>query len=361
MARVFNFGAGPAALPDAVLEQVRTELTDCRGTGMSVMEMAHRDRDFRAIAEEAEASLRELMAIPANYKVLFLQGGAQAQFAMVPLNLLGDKNEANYVNTGHWSRRAIAEAGRFCRVNIAASSEASNFRTVPDQDEWNLSVDAAYVHYTPNETIGGLEFHWIPDTGDMPLVADMSSTILSHPIDVARFGLIYACAQKNLGPAGLTVVIVRDDLLGRAQSSVPSVFNYMLQAEEGSMYNTPSTFAWYVAGLVFDWVKRQGGLVRMAEVNKRKADKLYRCIDASRGFYRNPVDPAYRSWMNVPFAVADGGLDDIFLREAWAAGLAQLKGHRTVGVMRASIYNAMSEEGVDILVQFMQEFREKNG
>ncbi len=345
MRRVFNFGAGPAVLPEEVLEQARDELIDLRGTGMSVMEMSHRDPGFTAIAHQAESDLRELMNIPPNYKVLFLQGGAQAQFALVPLNLLGKKTRADYINTGHWSKRAIAEAKRFCTVNIAASSESNNFTTVPAQDEWSLSAGAAYVHYTPNETIGGLEFPWVPETGDVPLVADMSSTILSRPLDVSHFGVIYAGAQKNLGPAGLTVVIVREDLLSYARPEVPSVFNYRLQADEGSMYNTPPTFAWYLAGLVFNWLKRTGGLMRMAEINRRKADKLYACIDGSGGFYRNPVDPKCRSWMNVPFSIADGSLDQAFLQEARVAGLVQLKGHRSVGGMRASIYNAMPEEG----------------
>lgn len=359
MARVFNFGAGPATLPYEVLEQVRAELTDLRGTGMSVMEMSHRDKDFKPIAQQAEADLRELMAIPSNYKILFLQGGAQAQFALVPLNLLGANTNADYVNTGHWSKRAIAEGARYCTVNVAASSEASGFTTVPPQCEWTLSEKAAYVHYTPNETIGGVEFSWIPDTGDIPLVADMTSTILSRPIDVSRFGVIYAAAQKNIGPAGLTVVIIRENLLGRARAEVPGVFNYRLQAEDSSMFNTPATFAWYVAGLVLAWLKARGGLAVVAEANKRKADKVYTCIDNSGGFYSNPVDRNCRSMTNIPFTLADETLDATFLGMAKAAGLVQLKGHRSVGGMRASIYNAMPEEGVDALVQFMQEFSEK--
>jgi phosphoserine aminotransferase len=348
-------------LPEEVLAQVRDELIDLHGTGMSVMEMSHRGKDYMAIAQQAEADLRELLSIPASYKVLFLQGGAQGQFAAVPLNLLGGKADADYVNTGHWSKRAIAEAGRYCAVNVAATSEANKFSTVPPQSEWTLSPDAAYVHYTPNETIGGVEFHWVPETGETPLVADMSSTILSRPIDVSRFGVIYAGAQKNIGPAGVTAVIVREDLLDRARSDVPSILNYRLQAEQGSMFNTPCTFSWYVAGLVFDWLKRKGGLATMGEINKRKANKLYACIDNSGGFYSNPVDPACRSWMNVPFGLADGRLDGVFLEETQAAGLMQLKGHRSVGGMRASIYNAMPEEGVDTLVQFMQQFAQTNG
>lgn len=361
MTRAFNFGAGPAVLPVEVLAQVRDELVDLHGSGMSVMEMSHRGKDFMAIAQQSEADLRELLSIPPNYKVLFLQGGAQGQFAAVPLNLLGDKRRADYINTGHWSKRAIAEAERFCKVNVAASSEASRFTTVPPRGEWSLSANAAYVHYTPNETIGGVEFHWIPDVGETPLVADMSSTILSRPLDVRRFGVIYAGAQKNVGPSGVTVVIVREDLLDRARADTPSVFNYRVQAEQASMLNTPCTFAWYVAGLVLDWLKRKGGLVAMAGINKRKADKLYSCIDGSGGFYSNPVDPPCRSWMNVPFTLVDSRLDETFLKEAQAANLLQLKGHRAVGGMRASIYNAMPEEGVDTLVQFMQQFAQKNG
>ena len=361
MTRAFNFGAGPGMLPVEVLAQVRDELIDLHGSGMSVMEMSHRGKDFMAIAQQSEADLRELLSIPAHYKVLFLQGGAQGQFAAVPLNLLGDKRRADYINTGHWSKRAIAEGERFCKVNLAASSEVSRFTTVPPQREWSLSTDAAYVHYTPNETIGGVEFHWVPDVGDIPLVADMSSTLLSRPLDVRRFGVIYAGAQKNIGPSGITVVIVREDLLDRARTDTPSIFNYRLQAEQGSMFNTPCTFAWYVAGLVLDWLKRKGGLATMGEINKRKADKLYGCIDGSGGFYTNPVDLACRSWMNVPFTLADSRLDEVFLKEAQAAALLQLKGHRAVGGMRASIYNAMPEEGVDTLVQFMQQFAQKNG
>jgi phosphoserine aminotransferase len=349
-------------LPVEVLAQVRDELIDLHGSGMSVMEMSHRGKDFMAIAQQSEADLRELLSIPANYKVLFLQDGAQGQFAAVPLNLLGDKRRADYINTGHWSKRAITEAERFCNVNIAASSEGSRFTTIPPQREWSLSTDAgAYVHYTPNETIGGVEFHWIPDVGDVPLVADMSSTILSGPLDVKRFGVIYAGAQKNIGPSGITVVVVREDLLDRARADTPSILNYRLQAEQGSMFNTPCTFAWYVAGLVLDWLKRKGGLAAMGEINRRKADKLYGCIDGSGGFYTNPVDPPCRSWMNVPFTLADSRLDEVFLKEAQAASLLQLKGHRAVGGMRASIYNAMPEEGVDTLVQFMQQFAQKNG
>ncbi len=357
MSRVFNFSAGPAMVPEEVLRQAREELEDWHGSGMSVMEMSHRGKEFMSIAQQAEADLREIMAIPDDYRVLFLQGGASSQFAMVPINLLGDKRRADYVVTGSWSQKAVAEAKRFCQVNIAASSEDSGFTSVPQQAGWNLSDDAAYVHYTPNETIQGVEFGWIPEV-DVPLVADMSSTILSRPIDVSRFGVIYAGAQKNIGPAGLTVVIVREDLIGRAMSQMPAMFDYKIHADAGSMYNTPPTYAWYMAGLVFAWIKRRGGLQAMAEINRRKAEKLYAAIDAS-DFYSNPVDASCRSWMNVPFTLADPALDDAFLAQAKAAGLLTLKGHRSVGGMRASIYNAMPEEGVDALIDFMADFERR--
>ena len=361
MTRLFNFGAGPAVLPLAVLERAREELVDWHGSGMSVMEMSHRGKEFMGIAEKAERDLRDLLAIPAEYKVLFLQGGASAQFAMVPMNLLRGKSTADYINTGEWSKKAIKEAGKFCRVNVAASSEASKFTTVPARGEWRLDPDAAYVHYTPNETIGGVEFHDVPDVGQAVLVADMSSTILSRPIDVRRFGLIYAGAQKNIGPAGLTIVIVREDLLGQTLAGTPTMFDYKIQADNGSMYNTPPVYAWYVAGLVFEWLKDLGGLRAIAEINLRKAEKLYACIDSSDGFYRNPVERKCRSWMNVPFTLLDPALDDAFLKGAKAAGLLQLKGHRSVGGMRASIYNAMPEDGIDALIHYMREFRNKQG
>jgi phosphoserine aminotransferase len=347
-------------LPEEVLQQAREEMLEWQGSGMAVMEMSHRGKEFMSIAAQAEADLRELLAIPANYKVLFLQGGASSQFAMVPLNLLQGKSGADYINTGMWSKKAIAEAKRFCEVNVAASSEETKYTTIPPQAEWRLNADAAYVHYTPNETIGGVEFHWVPDTGDVPLVADMSSTLLSRPIDVSKFGVIYAGAQKNIGPAGLTLVIVREDLLGKAQANTPAMFDYKIHADADSMYNTPPTYAWYLAGLVFQLLKRNGGLQAMAEINKRKADKLYAAIDDS-GFYRNPVEKSSRSWMNVPFTLADANLDKTFLAEAAQAGLKTLGGHRSVGGMRASIYNAMPEAGVDALVAFMQDFAKRNG
>jgi len=360
MARVFNFSAGPAVLPEAVLQKAREDMLDWHGSGMSVMEMSHRDKEFMSIAQGAEKSLRELMNIPANYKVLFLQGGASAQFAMVPMNLLRGKNTADYVNTGEWSKKAISEAKRYCTVNVAGTSEASKFTTVPQQGELKLNKDAAFVHYTPNETIGGVEFNYLPDTGGVPLVADLSSTILSRPVDVSKFAVIYAGAQKNIGPAGLTVVIVRDDLIGQTLAGTPTMFDYKTHADNESMYNTPPTFGWYLAGLVFDWVKQQGGLSKMAEINKRKAMKLYNYVDES-GFYKNPVDPKCRSWMNVPFTLKDAALDEPFLKEAKAAGLVSLKGHRSVGGMRASIYNAMPEAGIDALVALMADFAKRKG
>ncbi len=360
MTKIYNFSAGPAVLPAAVLEQARDEMTDWHGSGMSVMEMSHRSKQFMSIAEQAEVTLRELMKIPDNYKVLFLQGGASSQFSMVPVNLLRGAGKADYINTGAWSKKAIAEGKRYCAVNVAASSEAEKFTTIPDPADWKLDADAAYVHYTPNETIGGVEFHWIPDVGDVPLVADMSSTILSRPIDVSRYAVIYAGAQKNIGPAGLTVVIVRDDLIGQPVDGQPVMSDYATQASTGSMYNTPPTYGWYLAGLVFDRLKQQGGLEAIARINHAKADKLYRAIDSS-DFYSNPVDPNCRSWMNVPFALADAELDKTFLEEAAQAGLVTLKGHRSVGGMRASIYNAMPEEGVAALVDFMADFEKRRG
>jgi phosphoserine aminotransferase len=360
MTRVFNFSAGPAALPTEVLEQAQSEMLDWNGCGMSVMEMSHRGKEFMSIAEQAETDLRTLMSIPDNYKVLFLQGGASAQFAMAPMNLLRGKTTADYINTGAWSKKAIAEGKRYADVNVAASSEASKFTTVPAQDSWDLNADAAYVHYTPNETIGGVEFHWIPETGNVPLVADMSSTILSRPVDVSRYGVIYAGAQKNIGPAGLTLVIVREDLMGEELSGTPTMFSYQTHADAGSMYNTPPTYGWYLAGLVFKWLLDKGGLDGMAQINQRKADKLYAAIDGS-DFYANPVDPECRSWMNVPFTLADPDLDPVFLAEAKEQCMVTLKGHRSVGGMRASIYNAMPEAGVDALIAFMSEFEKSHG
>ena len=359
MSRVYNFSAGPAMLPEAVLQRAEKEFIDWNNSGMNVMEMSHRGKEFMSIAAQAEADLRHVMNIPDNYKVLFLQGGASAQFTAIPMNLLRGKTTADYFNTGQWSKKAIAEAKRYCDVNIVASSEADNFSTVPDKSTWNLNPDAAYVHYTANETIGGVEFDHIPDTGDVPLVVDLSSTILSRPIDVSRFALIYAGAQKNIGPAGLTLVIVRDDMIGETLPGTPITFDYKVQADNDSMYNTPPTYALYMAGLGFQWLKELGGLAAMGEINQRKAEKLYAAIDNS-GFYQNPVTKQYRSWMNIPFTLNNAELDADFLAAAKAAGLVTLKGHRSVGGMRASIYNAMPEEGVDALISFMQEFAQQH-
>jgi phosphoserine aminotransferase len=359
MSRVFNFSAGPAALPAEVLEQLRDEMLDWRGQGMSVMEMSHRGKAFVSIAEQAEADLRELLAVPSGYKVLFLQGGATGQFAAIPLNLTRPDSVADYVNTGAWSKKAIAEAKRYCKVNVAADA-GGKYTSVPEPGSWKTTPGAAYLHYTPNETIGGVEFPFVPESGDVPLVADMSSTILSRPVDVRRFGVIYAGAQKNIGPAGLVVVIVRDDLLGRARGDVPTVFDWNAMAADGSMLNTPATYSWYVAGAVFQWIKRQGGLVAMERLNRAKAEALYAAIDGS-GYYRNPVAKECRSWMNVPFTLPDPDLDKPFLEGAKAAGLVALAGHRSVGGMRASIYNAMPMAGVEALVEYMREFQSRHG
>jgi phosphoserine aminotransferase len=347
-------------LPESVLQQAREEMLDWRGTGMSVMEMSHRSDEFVEIAETAEQDLRELAGISDDYAVLFMQGGASSQFSAIPLNLLGDKSSADYVNTGIWSKKAIAEAKRFGDVQVVASAEASGFASIPDVADWQTSPDAAYLHYTPNETIGGLEFDFIPDTGSVPLVADMSSTMLSRPMDFSRFGLIYAGAQKNIGPSGLVVVIVRKDLLGKARKEAPTMLNYQVIADNGSMYNTPATYSWYLAGLVFKWLKAQGGVEAMGRINERKARKLYDFIDTS-DFYANPIEPRFRSWMNVPFTLADDALNGDFLKGADARGLLNLKGHRSVGGMRASIYNAMPEAGVDALIHYMAEFAKERG
>lgn len=359
MARVYNFCAGPAAIPEAVLSQAKDELLDWRGRGLSVMEMSHRSEEMVSIASEAEADLRELMGIGDDYAVLFLQGGASSQFSAVPLNLCEEGATVDYVNTGQWSKKAIKEAKRYANVNVVASSEADNFASIPAFDSWQLSDNAAYLHYTPNETIGGVEFFWTPEV-QVPLVADMSSTILSRPIDVNQFGVIYAGAQKNIGPAGLTIVIVRKDLLGKSRAITPTMLDYQTAADNDSMYNTPPTLAWYLSGLVFKWLKAQGGLEAMEAVNRRKAEKLYGYIDGS-GFYSNPVEVASRSLMNVPFVLADSGLDKAFLAGADDAGLLNLKGHRSVGGMRASIYNAVPEAAVDALIDYMKDFARENG
>ncbi len=360
MSRVFNFSPGPAMLPTEVIQQAQQEMLDWHGSGMSVMEMSHRGKEFMDIASTAEADLRELLNIPANYKVLFLQGGASTQFAMVPLNLMGRTGKADYANTGSWSKKAITEGKKFGDVNICASSEDNGFNSVPAFSDWALSTDASYVHITPNETIGGVAYCGLPDTGDVPIVADMSSTILSQPMDVSDYGVIYAGAQKNIGPAGLTIVIIREDLIGLAGDNCSSMLNYATHEKSDSMANTPPTYSWYLAGLVFKWLKAKGGLTAMQEINQRKAAKLYTAIDNS-DFYSNPVAIENRSLMNVPFILKDAQLDAKFLAEAQAMGLTTLKGHRSVGGMRASIYNAMPEEGVDKLVQFMNDFAAKNG
>lgn len=358
MSRKFNFCAGPAALPEAVLNRAKDELLDWQGRGLSVMEMSHRSDEFVSIAEQAEANLRTLMGISNDYAVLFLQGGATQQFSAVPLNLLNGKATANYVNTGQWSKKAIKEAEKYCSVNVVASSETDNFCSIPSFDSWNVDSDAAYLHYTPNETIGGVEFFDVPEVS-MPLVADMSSTILSRPIDVDKFGLIYAGAQKNIGPSGLTLVIVRKGLLGNAEVKTPSMLDYKVQADAGSMSNTPPAYGWYMAGLVFEWLLEQGGLPAMAKINQRKAKKLYGFID-QHAFYANPVALPNRSTMNIPFTLGNSDLDKTFLQQSEEAGLLNLKGHRSVGGMRASIYNAVPETAVDALITFMSDFADSN-
>ena len=360
MERIFNFSAGPAALPQDVLEQARDELVNWRGCGMSVMEMSHRGKEYMSILAEAESDLRDLMGIPANYKVLFLQGGASTQFAMVPMNLLRGKACADYLNTGEWSKKAIKEAKKYGSVNVIASSEDKNFTYAPTQDAWKLDPEAAYVHYTPNETIGGVEIFYTPETGNVPLVADMSSNILSRPIDVSKFGLIYFGAQKNVGPAGLTVVIVRDDLIGQTVKGTPTMFDYQIQAENDSMYNTPPTYAIYIAGLVFKRLKAKGGLAAMEKTNRAKAQLIYDFLDTSN-FFKSPVALENRSLMNIPFTLKNEALDEEFIKAAKARGMIQLKGHRSVGGMRASIYNAMPIEGVQALVGLMKDFEKQHG
>jgi phosphoserine aminotransferase len=359
MSRIFNFSAGPAVLPEEVLSRAGDEMLDWRGTGMCVMEMSHRGKEFMSIAAEAEKDLRELLAIPQNYKVLFLQGGATLQFAQIPMNLLAGKGKADYVVTGEWSKKAVKEAQAYCDVHIAASSEDKGFTYFPSQKDFQIRNDAAYLHYCSNETIGGVEAHWIPQS-PIPLVADASSHILSRPLDVSKFGLIYAGAQKNIGPAGLTIVIVREDLTGKAQKGTPSVMDYKQQAAADSMLNTPATYAMYVAGLVFKWLKTQGGLAAIEKHNIAKSQLLYDYLDKS-GFYKNSVNPKDRSRMNVPFTLKDAKLDDAFLKGAEQLGMVQLKGHRSVGGMRASIYNAMPLQGVQALVAYMKDFEAKHG
>ncbi|MGE0310104.1 MAG: 3-phosphoserine/phosphohydroxythreonine transaminase [Lautropia sp.] len=360
MRKTYNFSAGPAVLPEEVLAQAAEEMLDWHGSGHSVMEMSHRGKEYMSIQAQAEADLRELMGIPGNYKVLFLQGGATLQFAILPINLLTEGKTADYVNTGEWSKKAIKEAKMFGRVNVAASAEDRHFTYVPKQADWKLSADPAYVHVCMNETIGGVEFQWTPDTGSVPLVADISSNFLSRPLDISRFGVLYGGAQKNVGPSGLTMVIVREDLLGRAKPGTPTLLDLKQQADNDSMINTPPTFAVYIAGLVFQWLKRQGGIAGIERKNIEKAALLYDYLDGT-DFYTNPVATEDRSRMNVPFTLPDPRLDDAFLAGAKARDMIQLKGHRSVGGMRASIYNAMPIEGVRALVEYMREFEKSHG
>lgn len=359
MSRIFNFSAGPAALPEAVLQQVQAEMLEWNGTGASVMEVSHRGKPFMTMAAQSEQDLRDLMGIPDNYKVLFLQGGATSQFSAIPFNLKGEKTTADYAHTGHWSKKAINDAKRILDVNVVCDTSGEGYKHVPELNTWTLNDDAAYLHITPNETIAGVEFDWLPNT-EVPIVADMSSTILSRPINVSDYGIIYAGAQKNIGPAGLTIVIVRDDLIGNFPADEPRLMDYAVMANSDSMDNTPPTFAWYLAGKVFAWLKELGGIEVMAELNKAKAEKLYAYIDASDGYYTNPVAVDNRSWMNVPFILHNNDLDAEFLAQSQAAGLHSLKGHRSVGGMRASIYNAMSIDGIDALIDFMQTFKQRN-
>lgn len=362
MRKVWNFNAGPGMLPEEVLLQAQAEMLDWHGTGISIMELGHRGPEFKVVAEQSEADLRELMDIPKNYRVLFLTGGATAQFAMVPINLFVKKGTADYIDTGIWSKKAITEAERYGKVHIAAKLESQEgLMAIPSQEKWSLNPNSAYVHYTPNETIEGVEFHWIPKTGNIPLVADMSSMILSQPIDVNQFGIIYAGAQKNLGQAGVTVVIIREDLIDEPLPRTPTLYSYKIQAENNSFYNTPPTYAWYILGLVLAWTKKQGGVKHFAEINQRKAQKLYALIDQHKDFYINSIHPDSRSIMNVPFNLKTPELTQTFLDSASKAGLTHLKGHRLSGGVRASLYNSMPEEPVDLLVDFMKEFIRTHG
>ena len=361
MTRVYNFASGPAVLPEPVLRRAQEELLDWGGRGFSVMETSHRTPDFMALMAETEQLLRELLAVPSNYRVLFMQGGGHQQFAMVPLNLLGAKFHADYIVTGHWTRAAVEEARRYCEVKEAANTSAEKFTRAPRQDELRLDPQAAYAYYCPNETIHGVEFDYVPATGSVPLVADASSNFLSRPVDVARHGVIYACAQKNFGPSGLTAVIIRDDLIGHCAPRWPTMLDYKTYADNQSLWNTPATFAVYVAHLVLLWIREQGGLAAIERRNVENSALLYDAIDGSGGFYANPVQRANRSRMNVPFTLRDPKLDAPFLAEAEKAGIVQIKGHRSVGGMRASLYNAMPLAGVRALVAHMQEFQRRHG
>ena len=360
MTRVFNFSAGPAALPEPVLREAAEEMLDWHGSGMSVMEMSHRGKEFLGIHAEAQSLLRELLNVPANYRILFMQGGAIGENAIVPMNMLRGRKGADYVDTGEWSRKSIQEAAKYCAVNVAASAKATGYTSIPPRDSWKLEPGAAYVHICANETIGGVEYHFTPEVGEVPLVADMSSNLMSRPVSVAKYGLIYGGAQKNIGPAGLTIVIVRDDLLGGAHPLTPSAFNYKEQSDNDSMLNTPPTYAIYIAGLVFRWLKARGGLVAMEKHNRAKAALIYDYLETT-DFYASPVAKDCRSLMNVPFKLRDASLDDAFLKGAQERGMVQLKGHRSVGGMRASIYNAMPVEGVQALVAYMKDFEANHG
>jgi len=357
--RAHNFCAGPAALPTAVLERAQKEMLNWQNRGVSVMEMSHRHKSFMDLTAQAEANLRQLMQIPENYKVIFMQGGATAQFSLLPMNLLGDKTQVDFVDTGIWSTKAIKAMAPYGNANVIASSQTQNYLCVPQQADLQISSDSAFVHYCPNETIGGLAFDYIPETGGIPLVADMSSVILSEPMDVSKFGVIYAGAQKNIGPAGITLLIVRDDLLGKARFDTPGVFNYQQQWQNDSMLNTPPTYAWYLASLVFEWLLENGGLEAMGKQNRAKAAALYNAIDSS-SLYDNKVNTANRSIMNVTFTLADEALNAVFLAQAEANGLLNLKGHRSVGGMRASIYNAVPMESIEALISFMQDFEQQH-
>lgn len=352
--RIFNFSAGPAMLPEAVMQKAQAEFLDWNNTGMSVMEISHRSKEFMQLAAKMEADLRDVMNIPANYKVIFKHGGASLQFAAIPLNLVGKNDTMDYVNSGVWSAKSIKEASRFCHVNVVSTSETD----LPDYSEMNFSQDAKFLHICQNETITGVEFQDLPKV-DVPIISDFSSTILSRPINVSDYGVIYAGSQKNIGPAGLAIVIVREDLLGNARKNTPALMNWQTYADNDSMFNTPSTYAWYLAGLVFEWIKEKGGVAAMAEINQRKAEKLYQAIDDSTLFY-NEINPRVRSWMNVSFKLRNTDLEEDFLKASKEVGLLNLKGHKAYGGMRASIYNAMPEEGIDTLVEFLKSFEEKN-
>jgi phosphoserine aminotransferase len=360
MTHIYNFGAGPALIAKEVMELAHAEFLDWHGTGVSIMEVSHRGPEFLEVAAQTEKDLRELMSIPENYKVLFLHGGATAHFSMVPLNLFGPNKKADYIDTGIWSKKAIAEAKRYGSVNIAAKTAMTPQIHIPQQKDWQLTPDADYLHYTPNETIEGIEFNWLPETGDVPLVADMSSMILSRPTDVSRFGMIYAGAQKNLGMAGISVAIIREDLIKEPSPATPILYNYKIEAENTSLYNTPATYNWYMLGLVLAWMKRKGGVKHFDAINQRKAKKLYAAIDTASDFYVNNIAPEDRSRMNVIFSLTREDLTPPFLEAAKKEGLLFLRGHKAVGGIRASIYNAMPEEGVDALVQFMTDFAKKN-